>query len=346
MGHLVSKCRYLAFLLKEQTSLYVAALRDARRYARVSHTGFARHRKSAGRIQGRLIATGHVLEKGLSMAEMRPRFGIGTVQSLLGLLEAYREAGGDISDPHYAASIGTLRQYVDRHRELGIDVSDIVPDAAMGGGGAPEKGGVFRATPERSFANADAPFEAFAESRHSTRNFDQERAVPRELLERAVRIALRSPSACNRQPWKVYAFTERPAIRRLMAHHEGSRGFGPDLPCLLVVGARMDTFSGIGERNQTYVDGGLFAMTLMFALHHLRLGCVPLNWSVDPARDRRMKAEAGISDDENIIMLVGCGYPAKQSMVPRSERRAPGEVLRFPAQETSEGDDISLRTSR
>jgi nitroreductase len=219
-----------------------------------------------------------------------------------------------------------LRQYAERHRELGIDVTDLIGELPF----EEDKecsGGAAEVDFDCYFDAADAPFERFAKSRHSVRHFDPDERVDPQVVRRAVEIALRAPSACNRQPWRVYPCYDRDLISRVMKLHNGSRGFGDALPCVLILASRMDTFSGPGERNQTFVDGGLFAMALMFSLHHLRIASVPLNWSVEPARDRRMKHVRGIPDDENIIMLLGIGHPKGRHRVPVSQRRDVAEVL-------------------
>jgi len=188
---------------------------------------------------------------------------------------------------------------------------------------------VLHFTRDSFFAGNQASFPEFNASRRSCRHFDPSIPVERPLIVEAVRMALRSPSACNRQPARVYAVTEKSAVERCMELHNGSRGFSHLIPALLIVSARMDVFTGPGERYESYIDGGLFSMSLMLALHYQRLGCVPLNWSVGPAQDRRLKALVGIPDSENVVMLLAVGQPADRFSIPQSARRKVDEVLQF-----------------
>jgi len=283
-----------------------------------------------------MIATCHVLEKGLSMPEGRPRFGAAMVSALHQLMQEYETKGGSCCDPHFQSSLEALEGYLNRHDELKVDVADILTPAIREDmkrwrtGCTVEHLGVLHFTRDSFFSDAQAPFPEFNDSRRSCRHFDPSILVERPPIVEAVRMALRSPSACNRQPARVYAVTDKSAVERCMELHNGSRGFSHLIPALLIVSARMDVFTGPGERYESYIDGGLFSMSLMYALHHQRLGCVPLNWSVAPAQDRRLKALVGIPDSENVIMLLAIGYPAEKFSIPQSSRRHLNEVLEFP----------------
>ena len=81
------------------------------------------------------------------------------------------------------------------------------------------------------------------------------------------------------------------------------------------------SFDGFKERNQAYIDGGLFSMSLMYALHHQELGCVPMCWLATNERDDAFRAEAGIQDNEVIMMLLGVGVPVAEFSAPASQRR-------------------------
>lgn len=94
-----------------------------------------------------------------------------------------------------------------------------------------------------------------------------------------------------------------------------------------MITARLDCFLTVEERYQHWIDGGLFAMSLIYALHSLGLGSCCLNWSVAPATDRAFKEAAGIADDQSIIMLLAVGHLPERLRVARSERRPLDEVL-------------------
>src|SRR5690606_4137667 len=63
-----------------------------------------------------------------------------------------------------------------------------------------------------------------------------------------------------------------------------------------------------GERNQGWVEGGMFAMTFVLALHARGLASCCLNWAKDPESDQRMHALSGIPRSERIIMLLAIDH--------------------------------------
>lgn len=335
MKRMILGLRMRVFMVRESLRLALAMWDDMRRYGRHSCTGFSRGRLRLGQTQGRMIATCHVIEKGLSMPDCRPRFGTAIVQSLHQLMRDYEEKGGSTCDPHFQSGLEVLEGYDLKHKELGVAVNDILTPALREDMRRWRRGctighlGVLNFTRDSFFAEHEMAFPEFNESRHSCRHFDPTLEVEPERMQRAVQMALRSPSACNRQPARIYAVTDRASVEKCMGLHSGSRGFKHLIPSLLIVAARMDVFTGPGERYESYIDGGLFSMSLMLALHQQRLGCVPLNWSVTPGQDRRLKALVGIPDSENIVMILAIGHPAETFSIPQSSRRKLEEVLEF-----------------
>jgi len=75
-----------------------------------------------------MIATCHVLEKGLSMPECRPRFGAAMVTALHQLMRDYEAKGGSCCDPHFQSSLEALEGYASRHDVLKVDVTDILTE--------------------------------------------------------------------------------------------------------------------------------------------------------------------------------------------------------------------------
>ena len=168
----------------------------------------------------------------------------------------------------------------------------------------------------------------FITSRHSIRDFDQ-RKVSHELITEAVRVAMYAPSVCNRQGWRAHWFDAPEDLARILPLHSGSAGFADNIPGVFVLTYDIRAFEGTNERNQGWIDGGLFSMNLMLALHGLGLGSVPLNWSRSNAASDKLRETAGIPDHENILMLLAAGHPAEGYRVARSARRPIEQILRF-----------------
>jgi nitroreductase len=170
--------------------------------------------------------------------------------------------------------------------------------------------------------------EEFFSTRHSVRNFDSNRSVDISVLEDAARLAMFTPSVCNRQASKVYFVTGEEMKEVARKRQNGNTGFG-DIPVLAVVTVDTRLFAGPGERNQPWIDGGLFAMSLAWALHGVGLSSCMLNMSVANSVSDALRRDLQIEQHEVVIMQLAIGYPADGYRVARSPRRELGDVVRI-----------------
>ena len=286
---------------------------------------------AVARIESDVVRQYHVIEKGLSMPDFRPGFGKDLVQGLVRSLRALQQHPcANLCAPGQIASArAVLREYHERHQTIGHDISAILPDSShdLWQDGKQGDGGSRPFTPA-SPDDARA-FERVVRSRASVRNVDPDRIPDRKIILEAVDVALRAPSVCNRQTARIHAYTGD-AAQRALAIQSGNRGFGHKIPMVLVVTSDLRFFTGTVERYQGWIDGGMFAMLLLLALHAKGLGAVALNWSVNHTKDRALRKAVEIPDHERIIMLIGCGYPVRDCLVPISKRRSPIEITFWP----------------
>jgi nitroreductase len=112
-----------------------------------------------------------------------------------------------------------------------------------------------------------------------------------------------------------------------LACQNGNRGFTEEIDKLLVVTSDLGSFVSPGERNQCWIDGGLFAMSLVYALHSLGLGTCCLNWSVEHEADRKLRQAAGIRESEAVIMMIAVGHLPEVLNVQQSPRKLVDDVL-------------------
>lgn len=323
MKRLFSWIRYECL---EQGQLYLEGLLDYRRFYQAStipHRGLMHQQKH---LESDIVRRYHILEKGLSMPDFRPRFGLTALRELQDLLEKFAGSGFVEEGNQIAVAREVVRQYYKRHAELGIDVNDIIDPEYTGRGSSKEKiSGGTKLIEHLRQAEIDG-FLKVVKARSSVRNFQENKIPERIKIERALECAIRTPSSCNRQPWRIHYFTGEKA-QKLLALQTGNAGFGKKIPALLVLTVDMTYYTGVFERYQAWVDGGMFAMTLLLGLHAESLGAVALNWAVKNAKDKTFRKRAGIPDTERIVMLVGCGYPAKNALVATSTRREVGDFV-------------------
>lgn len=311
---------------KEYLRLLGGYQRDFFRYAKYSCLGWNRTSYSEGQLEGRVIANYHVVEKGLSMPDFRPLFGVPMLKKLISLTKEGQSKYGWDCNVNYLTAMSVIQQYMRKHEEMKIDLSECfsIEEVAYGrdlNSSICVKSGAESHNKETYFSHSHSGFEDFSKSRHSCRVFDREAPVDLKLLTKAVEIARFAPSVCNRQGWKVHAFSEAEDVKSLLEIQTGNRGFGHTIPMVLVVTCDVSVFDGYYERNQGYVDGGLFSMSLMYALHHCELGAVPLCWLVNGKQDDKARSIGSIPENEIIIMMMGVGKPVEQFLAPASQRR-------------------------
>lgn len=305
----------------------VRALRyDGWHYWRGS--GLARNSRDA--LQAHILKSYHRIEKGLALPQPRAGFGSDAIELLCEDLSAWLTRYPAEWSIH--AALDSLEAYLAFNRDQGLPMEALTARVARLralAGKAPAQGaegGLLARQRDEVWTHARLPFEEFLRTRHSVRQFEA-RPVEAELIERAVGMARFAPSVCNRSGGRVYWVQDAGKAQALMRHQNGNRGFGDTAGALLVVTARQAVFHTVGERYQAWIDGGLFGMTLVYALHALGLGSCCLNWSVEPATDQAFKREAGIPPDEAVIMLLAVGHLRERFEVARSERRPLDEVL-------------------
>lgn len=277
---------------------------DTTRFLRASGVLYA---SAAEARQARWLMTAHRLEKGMALKSPRPGFGGDAAAQLRQLLD---EAADSRQDWAWQSAQRTL----ERHR--------------LHLAGHPVALPMDQWSREDLRAAAQSGFESLVTSRRSVRQFAGG-DLPPGALERAVRLALHSPSVCNRSGARVWATTDPLLRQRMLTHQNGHHGFATDASALLVISVRPAVFNSPEERHQGWIDGGLFSMTLIHALHHQALGTCCLNWCVSPRVDALFKREAGLPQDEMVVMLLAVGNLLPHYTVAHSPRRPLHEALQW-----------------
>lgn len=287
---------------------------DGIRYLRYS--GTFRVRSNAEKLIGRIYANYHVIEKGLCLPSPRLGFGADVVQDLMRLLRCFEYNKFGTDQQVYRGAIAALQAYETFNSAGGNHIRSVVEflqeRSKMSGAG---QDGGFELKPREYFGNGRrTDFKALAESRHSIRSFSN-KPVQKEDIVSAIEIALKTPSVCNRRGYRAYYTLKRKQIDAILSLQNGNRGFGHTATGLLIIAADLSAFKGSGERNQCFIDGGLFGMSVIYALHSLGIATCPLNWSVQNARDRQIRKVAGIKARDSLIMMIAVGHYVDYSKV-------------------------------
>lgn len=174
---------------------------------------------------------------------------------------------------------------------------------------------------------ATLPFDEFVSSRHSTRRYSGQE-VADDLLDEAVHLAMLSPSACNRQMVRLHVIDD-PAGKRLLYNTlHGTGGVDYDTCRMGLITYDSRSLEFYGERNQGYLNAGLFAMTLVYALHWKGVGACLLQFGNTAAEERALIRGLGIPEYERAAVGISFGHLESSDVVPASVRRGVVEVLR------------------
>lgn len=261
----------------------------------------------------------HTIEKGLSYEEYRAGFGKKNVDNLITSLEQYVSKGLDTSAFFYETSLSCLKAYIQKNKEHGLEDKELEQRIAKLPGKANEYGGTIIVTaPEHP---ESMTYEQLVKSRHSIRHFS-EKPVNLELLKAAIKLAQFTPSACNRQGWKTRIVTGKDTIKAILANQNGNKGFGQEFDKLLIVTADLCAQQRRREVFEAFIDGGMYAESIINSLFFYGLGCVPLSAALTLEQESNIREIVKMDDAEVFIMFIGVGnYPANEFNTTRSERR-------------------------
>ena len=286
-------------------------------------------------VSSELLFQYHKLEKGLVMPGPKRLFGLAPARAVMGIIKKWQILEiVEVSDSVYLGAIGTLQSYHDRIESYNLDPDDrILPELKLFlENHICERNSFTTPCKLIQLNNTEDDFsEQFTllmNARRSVRTFT-EKSVSQELLTKAVHISQLSPSVCNRQPVRVTIISDSGMKNKLLSHQNGNIGFGHLAPHVAVITTDAHCFFGATERNEPYVDGGLFAMSFILALKAHNISSCCLNWCVTPKTDKAAHKLLNLDQSLRIIMLVAVGYAADETYVPRSPRRDLDDVLSF-----------------
>jgi hypothetical protein len=241
----------------------------------------------AEKVKRDLTLAYHIIEKGLTMPAPRPGFGKKVVISLVNTVLRYQNLNLPLTEMEYRQSVSVLKEYVDLHEQLKVQLDqDVAGKLALLENQFKTVEGMrqIKISSDAYFKDAGKPFDLFCRSRYSVRNYiDKE--IPLNVLYDCIDLAQKSPSFCNRQPTRVYIVKSAEKKKQVLELQNGNRGFGHLAETLLVVSSVISTTKDIHERNENHLNGGIFIMSLLNALHFYRIGACSLNWAVSNDKD-------------------------------------------------------------
>jgi nitroreductase len=276
----------------------------------------------------RLRRNVHRLEKGLIMRPRRVPFAL---EYLDETVEAFgRLDGGEtgIPDPlevwaddvltrYFEVCGGDARVAAAKARFLEVRRADRQATAAV----------PFRpeGTPLRSTIE---DLEELALRRRSVRWY-QQRAVPREVIDRAIGVARYSPSACNRQPFEFRVYDDPELIRQVGSIPGGVKGFAHNFPCFVVLVGRLRAYVFEYDRHVIYIDASLAAMAFLYALEVQGVSSCCINWADRADKEEEISRLLGLTPDERVIMCISLGYADPEGLIPYSQKKSIDQIRSY-----------------
>lgn len=297
-------------------------------YKYIKYSGVISYKNSQRKSIGKIIMGYHVIEKGLSMPNTKLGFGTTKVTELINECTSYINKFGK-DDIQLIHAIEVINEYKKYHKDNNYSINSKLSDEI-------EKlkkiskiescTKQINVNKEDYFSKIRSDFSTFSKSRKSIRNYSNDE-IPIELIESAVDIAKFAPSSCNRQSYRVHLINNKNSIFEILKIQGGNRGFGNLANKLIIVTANLNYYHAVFEKNGVYVDGGLFSMNLLYALHEKGIGACSLNCCFSSKKESKIRQLIGLNNSEVMIMMITCGFVPENFKYALSEKYSVSEFL-------------------
>ena len=286
---------------------------------------------SIGNVRSQVMYFSHQIEKGLSRKNFRYGFGLSAINNLVDALQRMQHFPNYENDDFYKTGISSLRAYSDRHRAKNEIIPNFenIPDKLLHEieHSTTENAGIVEITSRSKIDNSMINFKELAMRRTSIRDFKTDEHVDLDDLEEAIEICLKTPSVCNRQSSRVKIVTDKAKIERILTLQRGFNGY--ELPDkLLLVTSDLSYFLRAQERNQGFIDGGLFSMSLLYSLEYKSIGACPLSANIGQTKVDEIRKILSIPESEILIMFIACGIIDDKITSPKSYRSPVNQITK------------------
>lgn len=271
----------------------------------------------------------HALEKGMSIGHVRVGFGKEKAFSIIEDLDDLLKKGG--SKLFVVESVSVLQKYIEFNGNMGADMVDVETDlnrlCSSYNIKINDVGGIYNLNLKDISSKIQCSFDLFSQSRFSIRDFGDS-PLDIEKVCAALKLCERTPSACNRQSWRVHVYTENNLVAKMFELQGGSKGFNKQMQCAILVCGDLRNY-GFYEQNLPFVDGGLYAMNLLYSLHYYGLATIPLTMGHKWRITRKIKQEMRLPSHEVPVLLIGVGTFKDDYKVAVSHRYTYKDYVKF-----------------
>jgi len=285
---------------------------------------YYRNKRRARRSHVELRRNIHRLEKGLIM---RPRREVFARDYITETIEFYEQAAAQVAEDPTSMERSELEwahDVLSMYFSVSAEgVDDAVDAARRRFDASPYQGEYTGKSPYAKKTLSAVGYDDLhdlAMQRRSVRWFEQ-REVPRELVDKALLIGRQAPTACNRLPYEFRVFDEPDKVRKVAGIPFGTAGYADNIPTIVVVVGKLESYFSPRDRHAIYVDGSLAAMSFIFALETLGLSSSVINWPDFEPLERKMQKTLDLKLSDRVIMLIAVGYADPEGAVPYSQKK-------------------------
>lgn len=283
------------------------------------------------RIQFELTVGVHSLEKGLSFRNKKKGFGEAKAMKQLATLLNYLKKGYPYNNYAVLETLSIIKAYLAYKQsvdEVNSRIEQLYQQCLHYTSNISENyctAGVDIIKKEKLTCQNKEAIQSLFENTRSIRNYDKSIAVTEDEIKSAISLSRMAPSACNRQPVKVYYTMDQKKNEEISKLVPGNRGFENEIPNFLIVTSAMNYF-GLFEYNQWFINGGIFLGYLRLALHTVNLGSCIFQWALR-SNEKAMRTLCAIPENEVIIAIVGIGHYANESYCIKAQRKSLDEYI-------------------
>jgi nitroreductase len=273
-----------------------------------------------------IICGYHVVEKGITMPNRRLGFGKDNVLNLINDCLLYIKLyGKDHEQLQYAVIVINEYKIIHDRENYNLETEIALKiDKILHVFGTTFTERYENYSREEYFKYNLSPFNIFSYSRHSLRNFEGD--VDLEDIKKAIALAQNAPSACNRQSTRVKIVIDKVKIGQILDIQNGNRGFGHLADKYLILTSEQSHW-GVLDRHGGYIDAGIYAMNLLYALHFYKIGVCPLNCYFTPKQDREIRKCLMLPKSEEIMLIMALGNLPENFYVAKSFRYSLEKII-------------------
>ena len=283
-------------------------------------------------LESTILVVAHSLEKGLGMKKIRKGYGRKKAQNLCQYIDLYIKKYGINNKYPLLESIGILKEYIKYQKQEKMEWNDLYEqyDKIISKLSDEQLNiinnyncGVVSIKKEVFINNGmNKDFVRFISSRHSIREFAKKNVPEKDILK-AIELSNMSPSACNRQPTKVYISSNSDEIKKYL---NGNKAFTDDVDNFAIITCDREYFFG-NEQYQWYINGGIYLSYFILALHSLGIGSCIMQWFAFDKNEKELKKLIGAKSTEAIIAVVCYGYYPEETKCLCAQRKPIEETL-------------------